>query len=1007
MDSSRAPFGARSAVFVTFLLLATAAGPAFADVDPAPASKTAEDKPDAEVLETVIVTGSHIRKDEYTSASPIQVIKRDQSVLAGLATTTETLQGSTVSGGGNQINNYFGGYVTDGGPGANTLSLRGLGAVRTLVLLNGRRLAPAGTRGSVGSADLNVLPNAIVDRIEILKDGASSIYGSDAVAGVVNIITRKGINDWTVEGNRVSTFEGGGTQTTISLVGGHTWDRFELNGSFELFDRTNLPVGERDWASCSTAEFIDPETGGYVTGSVLDPGTGRPKCFPISALTGTNGIAHNYIVSPQYEFVPGTGYVFIGNRWSPDSSVTGPLPGWRNVDPASRRPDFDRRMLNDSLISPTRNYTGFLSGSYDLAALGNAEAYFELLLTRRESKQIGSRQLSLDYQLDADFNNHPFVPVDLYNGGGGLLFNPFGDLVIARALMFWGNDTSRQKVDFGRAVVGLRGDLPFGSDWRYDANVTVNRADAAYTFETFLEDRIYNSLYVSAVAPGSTSDPTRSVDGVTYTCSVNVSSPGTGCVPAPLLNAEFLGGFVDPAYRNYVWKPVTGNTTYDETTVSAIVDGPLFSLPYGKLRAALGAEYRTMKFNDTPSADSINDNLYNFTSAGISSGKDSVREVFGEIEAPLLRGLPFAEDLTLNLSARYTEYDSYGSDETYKLGIGYTPVKWLKLRATTGTSFRAPALFEQYLAPTSGFLSGAVDPCYDYGTLPVTSARYINCAAEGLPPDWLAASGVEVQSAGGAATGLKSENSDADTLGLVLQPTLASRLGDVAVAVDWWRIKVANQVAQIGAGNLLQLCYDDPQFRTGGAYCAYSARDINDNLTVLDYYVNIATQIAEGVDYNVRYTHEIGVGELTVDLRATRYSRQDSKLLPSDPLDRYNGTLTYPKWVGDADVRYKWKDLTFYYGLSYVGAMDSNAYLGVDPAVDPYDFAVDTYITHNASVKYESPNQWTVLVGVRNLTDEAPKTISAAAYDRVGNSLLYSGYDYYGARAFVTLSKTF
>jgi outer membrane receptor for ferrienterochelin and colicin len=123
-----------------------------------------------------------------------------------------------------------------------------------------------------------VLPNAIVDRIEILKDGASSIYGSDAVAGVVNIITRKGINDWTVEGNRVSTFEGGGTQTTISLVGGHTWDRFELNGSFELFDRTNLPVGERDWASCSTAEFIDPETGGYVTGSVLDPGTGRPKC---------------------------------------------------------------------------------------------------------------------------------------------------------------------------------------------------------------------------------------------------------------------------------------------------------------------------------------------------------------------------------------------------------------------------------------------------------------------------------------------------------------------------------------------------------------------------------------------------------------------------------------------------------------------------------------------------------------------------------------------------------
>ena len=384
--------------------------------------------------------------------------------------------------------------------------------------------------------------------------------------------------------------------------------------------------------------------------------------------------------------------------------------------------------------------------------------------------------------------------------------------------------------------------------------------------------------------------------------------------------------------------------------------------------------------------------------------------MFAEIEAPLLRGVAFAQDLTLNVSGRYTDYNSYGSEETFKLGLNYEPFTWLKLRGTTGTSFRAPAIFEQYLAPTSGFLSGQSDPCYDYGNeLPPTSTRYQNCASEGLPLDWgvNGGGGVEVISAGGVATGLRSENSRADTIGIVFQPTLSARVGGLALAVDWWRIKVTDEVAQLGAGNLLQLCYDDPQFRSGGSYCAFSSRDVNDDLTVNDYYVNIATQYVGGLDFNLRYTRDIGLGDLTVDLRATRYHRQDYRLLPADPLDRLNGTLTAPQWVGDAEFKYDWKDWTFYYFLNYVDSMDSNEYVGVDPAVDPYDFKVSAYVTQNASVRYESKNKWSVTLGVRNFTNEKPKTISAGAYDRVGNSVLYSGYDYYGASAALTLVKEF
>jgi iron complex outermembrane receptor protein len=141
-------------------------------------------------VEEIVVTGSRIRRDEFTSASPVQVIDMEMSTLAGLIDTTEILQGSTVAANSSQINNLLGGFVVNGGPGVNTLDLRGLGANKTLVLLNGRRLNPAGTRGTVAAVDLNTLPASVIQRVEILKDGASSVYGSDAVTGVVNIITR-------------------------------------------------------------------------------------------------------------------------------------------------------------------------------------------------------------------------------------------------------------------------------------------------------------------------------------------------------------------------------------------------------------------------------------------------------------------------------------------------------------------------------------------------------------------------------------------------------------------------------------------------------------------------------------------------------------------------------------------------------------------------------------------------------------------------------------------------
>src|SRR6185295_9111703 len=205
-----------------------------------------------EVGDTITVTGSRLRRDTFNSVSPVQLITREQVTAAGFSSATEALQGTGVTTGGAQINNSFGGFVTDGGPGANTLSLRGLGATRTLVLLNGRRVSPAGSRGSVGSADLNVLPSSIIDHIEILKDGASSIYGSDAVAGVINVITRKNIKGVILEGQYNATEGGGGEEQRYSATAGTTFDRGFIAGSAELYRRSALTWGDRDWMKCQT-----------------------------------------------------------------------------------------------------------------------------------------------------------------------------------------------------------------------------------------------------------------------------------------------------------------------------------------------------------------------------------------------------------------------------------------------------------------------------------------------------------------------------------------------------------------------------------------------------------------------------------------------------------------------------------------------------------------------------------------------------------------------------------
>ena len=992
------PFS-RSLSAACSLSLALAAG-----ISAPATSWAAEEKADATPeLEELVVVGSRIRRDTFDSVAPVAVVTREDSTSAGFNSTTEVLQSSSLTSGAGQINNAFGGFVTDGGPGANTVSLRGLGATRTLVLINGRRVSPAGTRGAVGSADLNVLPSAMVDRVEILKDGASSIYGSDAVAGVINVITKTKAQGLTLEGQYNRPFHVGGEATRASVVGGMTGDRWNLSGSVEYYKRGDLSLGDRAWARCNTDYLFDPTTGAPL--DYIDPLTGKPKCYPITT-TGSNGVTINTIGTPTRAGVPAAGNVGTAfNRWRPNSAVTTGLAGWEGVNRSGSqglniRDTFDPKMLNRSMISPAQNLTGFVQGSYDLQALGNAEIYAELLATNRKSEQTGYRQLSLDYPLGS-----PMIPTNLQSATAFLGGQPQtgGVPVGVRAFIGFGNDQNSQNVDYYKPTLGIRGDLPMLSGWRYDAYTTFSKSKASYTFESFLTDKLaYASNVVTA--PSSLS-PSLNYGG--FTCAINLTTPGENCVPFPRLNSATVGGILPQQFKDYIFRPVTGNTEYQEWIASAVVDGPLMQLPYGKLQGVFGVEHRRVKIDDQPDANSIAGNLYNLTSAAPTKGKDNVTELFTELEAPILADLPFAKSLTLNGSFRYTDYNSYGSDTTWKLGLMYSPVQWASLRATAGTSYRAPALFEQYQGATTGFLNQSGDPCNDYGSK--SAIVRANCASV-IPgnPTFQATQGITVFSQGGAAAGLSAETSDALTLGVILQPKLGL-LGDFSLAVDFFDVRVDNQVDQIGAGNILSLCYDDPTFSPTAGYCRLvDRRGAGEayRLLVSNAYVNIASQVSRGFDFTLRYEKDIGTGKLVFRTEATKFKKQATKLFADELFDDTNGNIGSPKWSGFVDATYTIGRWRYRYGFDFLGKEDRTEYLGEDPADTIYDFKVGTYITHFASVRFKDKD-WEVTAGVRNLFDKDPPVISSGFYNRVGNSPLYSGFDYLGRTAFINVAKAF
>ena len=931
--------------------------------------EAAEDEDeDVTELGRVTVTGSLIKRQEYDSVSPVTVVTAESSRDIGLVETAEFLQQTSIAAGELQINNQFSGFVVEGGTGVQTLSLRGLGAQRTLVLLNGKRPGPAGTRGQVAAFDLNVMPSSILQRAEILKDGASSIYGSDAVAGVVNLITRRDIDSPELSFNTRVPLDGGGEVYTVA--GAMGWD-IGASGNATLaaewYLHEPLRVRDRDFFGCpqdlindADGNRIDREDRSILAGTDLE---------------GCNNLYANTVIDAVF-----------GRRYipSPDGTTIGLIPGYRpRVNPtyAGGGQAYYEDVLNFDFYGSTqiidRQERGSVFAGFDFA-LGDVTWSSELLYNNRKTNTHRYRQF---FPLTGGAT--ALIPVYRYaNSPTFVTPVPSG---IAQPIMPFPSD-QEVEVDYYYASTSFDGYL--GDNWSWGV-------DASYTYS----DGRYSSLGIVKSRSGDVQfDP-----------------------DAPLVNyfdPAFLSGerMADLVAAIGEWN--TGNTIYDQFVVTGVVTGDLYELPAGPLAAAFGAEYRRFSIDDQPSDLSRNNDLWGQTSAQVTKGDDAVKELFAEFELPLLRDQPGFDSLTLNLSGRVFDYDSVdGTDSVWKAGLGWQVNPAVMFRATKGTSYRAPGLFELYLGDQTGFQSQlAIDPCIQWGESTNDFIR-TNCAAQGIPANYNgAASSATVVSGGGAGI-LESETSEAFTAGIVLTPTNSP----FSMAFDYFNIEVNDQISQLGAGAILGGCYGSPVYPN--SFCNLFDRNPGSHPTepfkiteVRDQYININRQRTKGYDLLVRFEDDYAFGKLDVEGQFTYTledivelfdSAQASGFASSDQV----GAIGRPQLVGNVRTALKRGDWTYTWNMNYV---DGTQNLNLNPVHTYFGFPnarrdiwAESRLYHHASVRFDQPN-WTVTVGLRNIFDETPPLVSSGVASRYGNVPAFATqYDWYGRSAFASFKYKF
>lgn len=980
--------------------------------DPEAAAEEEETK-----VEEIMVTGSRIKRDNFSSSSPMDIVRAEDATRMGFPDLASMLRASTVAAGSSQVTSAIStATVQNGGPGTDTISLRGLGANRTLSLLNGRRAGPAGTRGSVSSFDMNVLPLAGIQSVEILKDGASSIYGSDAVAGVVNYITKKG-DGGEINANISQPTSSGGESYQISGSYGQEFDRGYFRVTADYYREEELAKGDREYFQCGENYYFDQTTG--ERGDLIDPRTGEYKCedsgwghvwtydYSADYTAGggdgtTNFPPSGRLLQYDYEGHLAQYLPSINELADPTNPYHGRTPeGWYPTgydDISDALYQYDHPFQNEESLIPKKElFTIMAEGEFEIS--DNITAYAEVLFNRRTTYENYYRQY---WSYIYNENYLPWENDEVIPGSGNPVNTGWTGAQWYSPTPVTDHNDSSTKIDYTRFVGGFKGELG-GSGWDYDASFQYSKSDAEYG-----NDVIYN-------------DSVRSNNWLWGSCEGTVTSVrGVPCVDVDWLNPENMRGNVTDEEREFLFGHEVGTTIYKNYSIDlSFANSNVFEMPAGGVGVAIGGQYMYDSINDQPGEVSQAGNAW---SGGLSLptvGDHNSKSAFAEAIIPLLADIPMIQRLDFTGSVRYTDVSSYGSGTTYKLGLDWQVAEAIRFRAGYGTSFRSPALFELFVqAESSSRWQRDIDPCYLWGDGlndgNITQRQADNCASQGIPDDSNPSISADILAQGGFGV-LDAETSTSKTLGVIWTPDFA----DLRLSVDYFNIEVRGEIDQFGAENILWECYDSENFPNDPLCDLFDRLSPSDPLgaqvtTVRDSYINIASQRNAGWDieavYNTTLPHDI---QLNVHTQHTITTTDETEIFEGFP-ESFENRMGRPRWVGNLTFSFlkgPWSATWRMRGVGSTSNVEAND--GITTTTrngTTYDIVLTTprVVYHNVSVGRELGNGFDVILGVSNAFGKAPPQVSQSPNTRTrGRAALYSQYDWRGRRFFLNLKKSF
>jgi iron complex outermembrane receptor protein len=921
----------------------------------------------------IVVTGSRIARPEISGSIPVAVVSAANIENKGQTNALDAIRDIPIAG---QSLDKSASNFSNFDNGISTVNLRNLGTSRTLVLINGRR--SVGTPGD-SAVDLNNIAPDLIDHIEIATGGTSAVYGSDAVAGVVNIITKRqfdglqlrvqgGVTDRGDAGNQLASITGG---KTFAEGRGHVVANFTFTNDDPLFAR------DRAYSRIDV-----PNKSSYAAQGLFDTGG-----------------------SPAFSPAAGTTYTF---------STTNAVKLYQSaaVDGYNRNGD---RLLT----TPTHRYLGSASADYEFSSAVTLFGEFTYSKTKARSiiEPLAVDDLGTQGQTVYNFDGSPFSGIPSTNP---LLPGAIRDAALANGSdvvyfrrrsngIFERSATSDRK--YWRGVIGVKGEL--GSDWNYEAYYERSRVKDHTASEAILMTN-YGAALQATTVNGQVvcADP---------------AARAAGCVPINIFGFNTVTPAMIKFLRTYTGQgalvpgATVGDTVVNDLRRSGTQDvaalnitGTLFDLPAGAVQIAVGAEYHREK--------SVQ--LYDvFTQSGLSSaqqaantvGKYDSKEVYGEVSIPLLRDVPFAHELSLEAAARYADYSTVGGFVSYKFGGTYAPVSDLRFRAIYARAVRAPNVNELY-SGAANTAPAVVDPCdqnggngddpIEGGPLPLSAA----CAAIPGIANYLLTHPTfnytlaQIQTINGTIGGnldLDAESTNTLTAGATFTPSF---FRGFSLSVDYYRIKVKNAITQVDFQDSVNQCVEtgDPNF------CSNVTRDPSTGIirSVDAIFLNGASYEVEGIDTQAHYSFKprvFGPND-SIDLGVFWNHKFKQDKTP------FAGAFVSHQ-LGEADIYGTSQNI----GTGFKDQVTVNAAFQTGPFGLAYTFRyfspvvtstnadrIPAYTYHDIQAKFlVGPDRnFEFYFGINNLLDKQPPVVTDLANQWPGTNTVASTYDLIGRRLY-------